>query len=651
MILLQGNHLERRFGSEVLFSDISLSIQDNSRIALVGRNGVGKSTLLKMIAGEEAPDEGDISRAKQMRLAYMDQHATVDSIDPTRTVYEEVESAFDDVKQLLTQAEDVSNQMAALSENPESEAFQEALNTYDRIQETLARRNAYSYESEIRMVLNGFQFPPEMWDQHVRDLSGGQRTRLALAKVLLEKCDLLILDEPTNHLDIDTLTWLENYLKSYPGALLIVSHDRYFLDKVTNETLEMSHSGLERYAGNYSFYLKERQVRLASAEKAYEKQQKEIAKLEDYVSRNLVRASTTKMAQSRRKQLEKMTKIEKPKQDEKSPYIRFYADKTSGNVVIHTDNLAIGYDGDIVSAPINLDLRKQNAIAIVGPNGIGKSTLLKTLIKRLPPIHGDITYGTNVEIGYYDQELGNLHSKKNVLHELWDEHPTYNEVIIRSLLGSFLFTGDDVMKPVAALSGGEKARLELAKLAMKHDNTLLLDEPTNHLDIDSKEVLENALINFDGTILFVSHDRYFINRIATAVLELDSDGSTLYLGDYDYYVAKKQEQAEREAALQEENGVEVSKQPVETTDTKQSYLDDKAKRKQDRKLKRDIEKLETHIDELEAKIQAVEAEMVEPANLNDTGKLNDLNTQLNDLKTEYDTTLDEWETKSLALDD
>lgn len=651
MILLQGNHLERRFGSEVLFSDISLSIQDNSRIALVGRNGVGKSTLLKMIAGEEVPDEGDISRAKQMRLAYMDQHATVDSIDPTRTVYEEVESAFDDVKQLLTQAEDVSNQMAALSENPESEAFQEALNTYDRIQETLARRNAYSYESEIRMVLNGFQFPPEMWDQHVRDLSGGQRTRLALAKVLLEKCDLLILDEPTNHLDIDTLTWLENYLKSYPGALLIVSHDRYFLDKVTNETLEMSHSGLERYAGNYSFYLKERQVRLASAEKAYEKQQKEIAKLEDYVSRNLVRASTTKMAQSRRKQLEKMTKIEKPKQDEKSPYIRFYADKTSGNVVIHTDNLAIGYDGDIVSAPINLDLRKQNAIAIVGPNGIGKSTLLKTLIKRLPPIHGDITYGTNVEIGYYDQELGNLHSKKNVLHELWDEHPTYNEVIIRSLLGSFLFTGDDVMKPVAALSGGEKARLELAKLAMKHDNTLLLDEPTNHLDIDSKEVLENALINFDGTILFVSHDRYFINRIATAVLELDSDGSTLYLGDYDYYVAKKQEQAEREAALQEENGVEVSKQPVETTDTKQSYLDDKAKRKQDRKLKRDIEKLETHIDELEAKIQAVEAEMVEPANLNDTGKLNDLNTQLNDLKTEYDTTLDEWETKSLALDD
>lgn len=651
MILLQGNHLERRFGSEVLFSDISLSIQDNSRIALVGRNGVGKSTLLKMIAGEEAPDEGDISRAKQMRLAYMDQHATVDSIDPTRTVYEEVESTFDDVKQLLTQAEDVSNQMAALSENPESEAFQEALNTYDRIQETLTRRNAYSYESEIRMVLNGFQFPPEMWDQHVRDLSGGQRTRLALAKVLLEKCDLLILDEPTNHLDIDTLTWLENYLKSYPGALLIVSHDRYFLDKVTNETLEMSHSGLERYAGNYSFYLKERQVRLASAEKAYEKQQKEIAKLEDYVSRNLVRASTTKMAQSRRKQLEKMTKIEKPKQDEKSPYIRFYADKTSGNVVIHTDNLAIGYDGDIVSAPINLDLRKQNAIAIVGPNGIGKSTLLKTLIKRLPPIHGDITYGTNVEIGYYDQELGNLHSKKNVLHELWDEHPTYNEVIIRSLLGSFLFTGDDVMKPVAALSGGEKARLELAKLAMKHDNTLLLDEPTNHLDIDSKEVLENALINFDGTILFVSHDRYFINRIATAVLELDSDGSTLYLGDYDYYVAKKQEQAEREAALQEENGVEVSKQPVETTDTKQSYLDDKAKRKQDRKLKRDIEKLETHIDELEAKIQAVEAEMVEPANLNDTGKLNDLNTQLNDLKTEYDTTLDEWETKSLALDD
>ncbi|MGX7348355.1 ABC-F family ATP-binding cassette domain-containing protein [Aerococcus vaginalis] len=651
MILLQGNHLERRFGSEVLFSDISLSIQENSRVALVGRNGVGKSTLLKMIAGEEAPDEGTISRAKQMRLAYMDQHATVDSIAPERTVYEEVESAFDDVKQLLKQAETVSMQMAELSVNPDSPEYQETLKTYDRIQNTLNRRNAYSYESEIRMVLNGFQFPKEMWEQRVRDLSGGQRTRLALAKVLLEKCDLLILDEPTNHLDIDTLTWLENYLKGYPGALLIVSHDRYFLDKVTNETYEMAHSGIERYAGNYSFYLKERQVRLASAEKAYEKQQKEIAKLEDYVSRNLVRASTTKMAQSRRKQLERMEKIEKPKQDEKSPYIRFYSDKTSGNVVIHTDELGIGYDGEMVSYPINLDLRKQNAIAVVGPNGIGKSTLLKTLIKQLPAIKGDITYGTNVDIGYYDQELGNLHSKKDILHELWDEHPTYNEVVIRSLLGSFLFTGDDVMKPVAALSGGEKARLELAKLAMKHDNTLLLDEPTNHLDIDSKEVLENALINFDGTILFVSHDRYFINRIATAVLELDTDGSTLYLGDYDYYVQKKQEQAEREAEMNRENGIVTETATVETSATKQNYLDDKEKRKKYRKLKRDIEKLEARIEALEAEIAEIENEMIKPEYLSDTGKLHELNKQLTERKTAYDDTLEAWEMKSLELEE
>ena len=473
-----------------------------------------------------------------------------------------------------------------------------------------------------------------MWQMKIAELSGGQNTRLALAKMLLEKPNLLVLDEPTNHLDIETIAWLENYLVNYSGALIIVSHDRYFLDKVATVTLDLTKHSLDRYVGNYSRFVEQKEQKLATEAKNYEKQQKEIAALEDFVNRNLVRASTTKRAQSRRKQLEKMERLDKPEAGKKSANMTFQSEKTSGNVVLTVENAAIGYDGEILSEPINLDLRKMNAVAIVGPNGIGKSTFIKSIVDQIPFIKGEKCFGANVEVGYYDQTQSKLTPSNTVLDELWNDFKLTPEVEIRNRLGAFLFSGDDVKKSVGMLSGGEKARLLLAKLSMENNNFLILDEPTNHLDIDSKEVLENALIDFDGTLLFVSHDRYFINRVATHVLELSENGSTLYLGDYDYYVDKK---AEMEVSQTEE--VSTSNQAKETSSVN-DYQAQKESQKEARKLMRQIESLEAEIEELETQSQAISEQMLET---NDAEKLMELQAELDKISHRQEEAMLEWE--------
>ncbi|HGS1676439.1 TPA: ABC-F family ATP-binding cassette domain-containing protein [Streptococcus pneumoniae] len=627
MIILQANKIERSFAGEVLFDNINLQVDERDRIALVGKNGAGKSTLLKILVGEEEPTSGEINKKKDISLSYLAQDSRFES---ENTIYDEMLHVFDDLRRTDKQLRQMELEMGEKS----GEDLDKLMSDYDRLSENFRQAGGFTYEADIRAILNGFKFDESMWQMKIAELSGGQNTRLALAKMLLEKPNLLVLDEPTNHLDIETISWLENYLVNYSGALIIVSHDRYFLDKVATITLDLTKHSLDRYVGNYSRFVELKEQKLATEAKNYEKQQKEIAALEDFVNRNLVRASTTKRAQSRRKQLEKMERLDKPEAGKKAANMTFQSEKTSGNVVLTVENTAIGYDGEVLSQPINLDLRKMNAVAIVGPNGIGKSTFIKSIVDQIPFIKGEKRFGANVEVGYYDQTQSKLTPSNTVLDELWNDFKLTPEVEIRNRLGAFLFSGDDVKKSVGMLSGGEKARLLLAKLSMENNNFLILDEPTNHLDIDSKEVLENALIDFDGTLLFVSHDRYFINRVATHVLELSENGSTLYLGDYDYYVEKKAtaEMSQTEEASTSNQAKEAS--PVN------DYQAQKESQKEVRKLMRQIESLEAEIEELESQSQAISEQMLET---NDADKFMELQAELDKISHRQEEAMLEWE--------
>ena len=627
MIILQANKIERSFAGEVLFDNISLQVDERDRIALVGKNGAGKSTLLKILVGEEEPTSGEINKKRDLSLSYLAQDSRFES---SNTIYDEMLHVFED----LRKTEKTLRQMELEMGEKTGADLEKLMQDYDRLSEEFRQAGGFTYEADIRAILNGFKFDESMWQMKIEELSGGQNTRLALAKMLLEKPNLLVLDEPTNHLDIETIAWLENYLVNYSGALLIVSHDRYFLDKVATITLDLTKHSLDRYVGNYSSFVEQKEQKLLTEAKNYEKQQKEIAALEDFVNRNLVRASTTKRAQSRRKQLEKMERLDKPEAGTKSAHMTFHSGKTSGNVVLTVEEAAVGYDDQILSEPINLDIRKMNAVAIVGPNGIGKSTLIKSIVGQIPFIKGEARFGANVEVGYYDQTQSNLTPHNSVLDELWNDFKLTPEVEIRNRLGAFLFSGDDVKKTVGMLSGGERARLLLAKLSMENNNFLILDEPTNHLDIDSKEVLENALIDFDGTLLFVSHDRYFINRVATQVLELSEEGSTLYLGDYDYYLEKKAE-LESLAAAQAEAVPASSTEEV----TSNNYHLQKQNQKELRKITRRIEQLEAEMEELDQKIQDITETM---HSTNDAADLVQLQSDLDQLTVQQEAVMEEW---------
>ena len=627
MIILQANKIERSFAGDVLFENINLQVDERDRIALVGKNGAGKSTLLKILVGEEEPTSGEINKKKDISLSYLAQDSRFES---QNTIYDEMLHVFDDLRTTERQLRQMELEMGEKT----GADLDKLMSDYDRLSEEFRQAGGFTYEADIRAILNGFKFDESMWQMKIAELSGGQNTRLALAQMLLEKPNLLVLDEPTNHLDIETIAWLENYLVNYSGALIIVSHDRYFLDKVATITLDLTKHSLDRYVGNYSSFVEQKEQKLLTEAKNYEKQQKEIAALEDFVNRNLVRASTTKRAQSRRKQLEKMERLDKPEAGNKSSNMTFHSDKTSGNIVLTVENAAIGYDGEILSEPINLDLRKMNAVAVVGPNGIGKTTFIKSIVDQIPFIKGEKRFGANVEVGYYDQTQSKLTSSNTVLDELWNDFILTPEMEIRNRLGAFLFSGDDVKKSVGMLSGGEKARLLLAKLSMENNNFLILDEPTNHLDIDSKEVLENALIDFDGTLLFVSHDRYFINRVATHVLELSENGSTVYLGDYDYYVEKKAELAASREEEARAYSQEKESSPVN------DYQAQKESQKELRKLMRQIESLETEIEELETQSQAISEQM---HTTNDADELMQLQAGLDKISQRQEEAMLEWE--------
>ncbi|WP_268912805.1 ribosomal protection-like ABC-F family protein [Lentilactobacillus sp. SPB1-3] len=646
MIILQVQDIAKRFNGENIFSGVNLNIQEKSRIALVGQNGAGKSTLVKIIMGEMAADEGQISEKKNLTIGYLAQDTGLDS---NKTIYDEMESVFDSLKETESKIHKLEVQISQDNSTMSEEEFAEISKTYDNLRADFESNGGYVYEAEIRGVLHGFGFGEADYDHPINELSGGQKTQLALAKLLLEKPDLLILDEPTNHLDVETITWLEGYIKNYAGSLLIISHDRYFLDQIVNEVYEMAHKTLTHYQGNYTDFINQKELRNTTRMREYEKQQAKIAKLQEFVDKNIVRASTTKQAQARRKQLEKMDVIEKPVDYTKVARFLFTTNKKSGENVLKVSDAAIGYD-HILSEPVNLEVKRHQAIAIVGPNGVGKSTLLKSILGKIPLIKGTISFGTGVDTGYYDQEQQSLHKNKKVLNELWDDHPTVNESDIRGILGSFLFSGDDVDKLVADLSGGEKARLLLTKLAMQHNNFLILDEPTNHLDIDSREVLERALRDFEGTILFVSHDRYFINQLATATVEISATGSNAYLGNYDYYVDKKAEQLAYKEREESQNAPTQSA-PQAVSSDKQYYQNNKEAQKQVRKLTREVAALEEQLDTLTIQKDDVESQMTLPENFNDVQKSADLQNQLNNINEQIENTEELWESKSMELED
>ncbi|MGE6631558.1 ABC-F family ATP-binding cassette domain-containing protein [Bacillus sp. NPDC077027] len=636
MMILQVNQLSKSFGADTVLTNIKLEVKAKDRVAIVGRNGAGKSTLLKIIAGQMSYEKGEIVRPKDLSIGYLAQHTDVTS---DRTLKEELLTVFDHLKGMEKDMRDIEEKMAS-STGTELDSL---MKTYDRLQQDFKDKGGYQYEADVRSILHGLGFSQFDDNTTVQSLSGGQKTRLALGKLLLIKPDLLILDEPTNHLDIDTLSWLEQYLQNYTGAILIVSHDRYFLDKVVNHVYEVSRTTMKKFAGNYSKYLELKAEQLERDIKLFEKQQGEISKLQDFVDRNLARASTTKRAQSRRKQLERMERIEKPLGDEKSANFHFEITKQSGNDVLHVRDLEISYDHKTpLLTSLSFHINREESVALIGPNGIGKSTLLKTLINTLKPVQGEILFGSNVSIGYYDQEQAKLTSSKRVVDELWDEYPHMTEKEIRTCLGNFLFSGDDVLKPVHALSGGEKARVALAKLMLQKANFLILDEPTNHLDLDSKEILENALIDYPGTILFVSHDRYFINRLATKVLELSPNESKEYLGDYDYFIEKKNEQLELDALKESETAVKTKADDASLS-TKRSYAEEKELKKKERQKQRRIEEIEQRIASIEQQLSENEEQLCQPVIFQDHEKVQIIQTENEELNKELESFFVEWE--------
>ncbi|MFP3391483.1 ABC-F family ATP-binding cassette domain-containing protein [Brevibacillus sp. SIMBA_040] len=644
MILLQAEHIEKTYGVETILQDISLQIQTGERVGLVGVNGAGKSTLMKILAGELSYDGGIVRIPKEVTIGYLAQNSGLES---ERSIWDELLSVFAHLQVEEKELRALEAKMGDPAILADEKRYQQLLENYSHRSEAFKERGGYSYEGAIRGVLHGLRFADMDYQTPIRTLSGGQKTRLALAKLLLQSPTILLLDEPTNYLDIETLTWLETYLQNYQGAILVVSHDRYFLDKLVTVVYEIERTRATRYVGNYSQFLDQKAARLEQDLKRFEKQQDEIAKLEDFIARNIARATTTKRAQSRRKTLEKIDRMDKPIMKNKSVHFSFDVSKMSGTIVMKAANVAIGYPDAVLSSGITFEIEREERVALVGPNGIGKSTLLKTIVEQLSALRGSIDFGSNVTIGYYDQEHRNLNERNTVLGEIWDEYPQMLEKDVRTLLGNFLFSGDDVQKRISDLSGGERARVSLAKLMLRQANFLIFDEPTNHLDIFSKEVLENALYDYPGTILFVSHDRYFLNKISTRVLELTGDGVTSYLGNYDYYVEKKQELAElaaEQAALPaKKQGSAASVQPE-----KSSYELDKEAKKRERQRQRRLEEIEAAIQKREADITKWEEELCLPEIYSDHVQAKERNDQIHAAKQELEQLYDEWSELSEA---
>lgn len=641
MILLQLNDISKSFDGEDIFTRVNFEVKTGERIGVVGRNGAGKSTLMKIIAGVEDYDSGHISKIKNLRMGYLTQQMTLNS---SASVFEEMSKPFEHLKKMELLIREETNWLADHASNYYSEEYQQHMERYESLTNQFEQLDGYQYESKIKTVLHGLNFNEDDFDKPINDFSGGQKTRLSLAQMLLNEPDLLLLDEPTNHLDLETTKWLEDYLKYFKGAIVIISHDRYFLDKIVTQIYDVALGDVKRYVGNYEQFIEQRDKYYESRMQEYERQQDEIKRLETFVEKNITRASTSGMAKSRRKTLEKMERIDKPMLDARSANIQFGFNRNTGNDVMNIRNLKIGYDSPITS-PINIEVSKGDHIAIIGPNGVGKTTLIKTIAQRQNQLEGEITFGANLQIGYYDQKQAEFKSNKTIIDYVWDQYPTMNEKDIRAILGRFLFVQDDVKKVINDLSGGEKARLQLALLMLQRDNVLILDEPTNHLDIDSKEMLEQALKDFEGTILFVSHDRYFINQLANKVFDLNYDGGQMYLGDYQYYIEKTEEAAALEAFKNERNDFskEDTSNQNEANENVNTYDSQKKQRREQRKLERLIENCEAKIEAFENEIARIDEQLTQPDVFNNPEKASSLATQKLETEQMLEQVMSEWE--------
>ena len=627
-MLIQLNNVTKNFVVNEIFSNVKMEINDKDRVAIVGRNGAGKSTLLKIISGELSFDSGERTVSKNTTIGYLSQEFIVRE---DLSIYEEMITCFDEIISLEANLEKLSYELTP--ENIENDPG--LLDRFDRLQNEVLTHKDYHYKSKIESVLYGLDFTKDVFDKKISTFSGGEKTRLSMAKLLLSEPDLLILDEPTNHLDMENVAWLENYLSSYNGAIVIVSHDRYFLDKVVNVVYNLEFGKLKKYVGNYSKFLKQYEEDYEKQLKEFTSQQKDIKRLEEFVQKNIARASTSKMAKSRQKVLDKMELIDNPKKDDKAANIEFNIKEQSGRDVLMIENLKVGYDGKQVGNAYNFSVYKGDRIAIVGRNGIGKSTLIKTIAKKQSALGGSVHYGSKVSLGYYDQKQAEFESSKTVLNELWDEYPLMKEAEVRTVLGRFLFRGDSVLKIVRDLSGGEKARLQLAKLMLEKNNLLVLDEPTNHLDITSKQVLEDALENYEGTIVFVSHDRYFINKIANKVLDITEDDYSIYLGNYDYYLEKREQELIAKK-LKEEKTEEVQEKVAN------DYVLGKEEKKRIRKLERTREELLEKIESLEEKVTLVNNELAKEEVYTDAIKVQEYNEELRSLNQEIEDLNNTW---------
>ncbi|WP_069650325.1 ABC-F family ATP-binding cassette domain-containing protein [Caloranaerobacter ferrireducens] len=631
MIVLSCSNLSKSYVANKILNNISFTINSGEKIGLVGLNGTGKSTLFKILAGKLSKDSGEIYIAKDHKIGYLEQNTQVES---NSTVFEETLKVFKQLIDMEKKLRNLEEEISVESKNGSSTKLQNLMDLYSKLMEEFTNKNGYGYKSEIKGVLKGLGFTEDEFDKPVNKLSGGQKTRISLAKLLLEKPDILLLDEPTNHLDIEAIGWLEKFIKDYKGTAIIISHDRYFLDSIANRIFLIENSTLKSYNGNYSTFMKKRKKERKLLQKKYEEQQKEIKRQEEIISRFMSYGGKRyiRQAQSRQKMLDKMKKIDKPIQDRKKTKIVFEPKIKSGYEVIKVKDLSMSFGDFKLFKDLSFSIYRGEKVGLIGPNGIGKTTLFKIILSEINPTSGEITLGHHVNIGYYDQEQSNLNLEKTIVDEIWDENPDFDHYQIRSILAKFLFQGDDIFKEISTLSGGEKSRLALLKLMLSKANFLLMDEPTNHLDIDSKEVLEDALKDYEGTLLVISHDRYFLNKVTDKILELSSEGIKEYLGNYDYYLDKKKANEAQEEIFNDKTKTQIKAERKKL----------KEQKKKEKKLREKIKNLESRISQYEEKISELEEYMCKPEVFNDPTKSIEISMEANSLKKELEELYDEW---------